>query len=423
MKKHFTKDFLRTLVGLSLALVIGLGVNYVAADWQGPSGAPTSGNPNNLLTTGFDQIKTGNLSVRSTTPPPVVGSGPGALQLFGLQVGDWGNAYNANAQKGIWSNGPLAVAGNSGLYGSTDIGPTLNTNAPVTLKVTGIAKVSDSAIIGSTGTPDYNLHLVGDTNIGRGNTCVLTPDQSDEGCPIGAYVSNVEYIPACQSPWWTNSGTEIYPCVLVTCRYVNPVTNPTSLGVCSGGSSNTGSTTAMDVTLAHSWSGGTPSWTTSLNQPNTSTQNIPGTSTPISCTNSPNYASTGSTTNGYNRTVTLDANQSGYGISGGVPPYTYAFYRKELPGITNNIDFSLSAPSFDINNPTSYGWAVFTGGLVGSTASITSSRLASVETFHPTNPSNSQPVMTTKLWAVVVTDSTGVKAVDFFGAHDMYECW
>ncbi len=432
MKKHFTKDFLRTLVGLSLALVIGLGVNYVAADWQGPSGAPTAGNPNNLLTTGSDQIKTGKLSVKSTTTTPMIGP----LDLFGLQVGDYANAYNSTAQKGIWSNGPLGVAGNSGLYGSVDVGPTMNTSSPVTMKVTGNVKVSDSAIIGSTGTPNYNLHLVGDTNIGMGNTCSLPASEAANGCPIGSYVFNVQYVDNCEG---VNLGYEVGPCTIVKCRYVNPVASPQDLGIC-GGSSGSGSTTPMTVTLAHNWppanvaagqgwSLGTtpygdgigtlgsaaagPDWTT------TGTAEIVPTSYPL-CVPRSDYTTM---TNVMNLPVSLDANLDGVSeIVGGVPPYTYTWYKKEYNGI-----FPISFVPFSVNTPTTGGWtwAAASGpGNPGPDALPHSHETFNVKTYHINRQDDgvNAPVLKTYYWAVLVTDATGAKATDQFGAHDLWHC-
>lgn len=450
MKKHFTKDFLRTLVGLSLALVIGLGVNYVAADWQGPSGAPTSGNPNNLLTTGFDQIKTGKLSVKSTTLPPLLGSGPGTVDLFGLQVGDYTNAYNAG-QKGIWSNGPLGVAGNTILAGNVEIGPTLQTaQNPVTLNVTGIAnvigaanvtdnlRVSDKQIIGAgniTTDPAYNLHLVGNTNIGRGNTCTLAGSDADDGCPIGSYVYNVNYVQNCET---TNYGYQTGPCTIVKCRYVNPVSSPQDLGIC-GGSSGSGSTTPMTVNIAHHWpidTGYGSNAVSSATNPNDGIghQNTTGygmwnythPSTEWSTTSSAELVPTLSPlclvrddyttmTNVMNSPVVLDASAAIAPIAGGVPPYTYSWYKKEYNGI-----FPISFVPFSVDTPTVGGWT-----LVSSTVSSLPNSVASfnVKTYHINRQDDTTPpVLKTYYWAVLVTDSTGAKATDQYGAHDLWHC-
>ena len=232
----------------------------------------------------------------------------------------------------------------------------------------------------------------------------------------------------------------------MTCRYVNPDPAPHSLGNCyGGGSSSGGGSSTMTVQIAHNWpapfisgqsasdgighsttvsytSTGSTEWnTTSILQPDdlTTVEFPSGSGTMINCTNSPGYSSTTSSTNGFQRTLVLDANSSGQGaITGGTPPYTYQWYFKELSGISS-VDFSVTSPSFSMSSPTSYGWTALSN--TSLTGVPLSARSVYVETFHPNVTTN--PQLNTKMWAVLVTDADGTQAFDVFGANDMYECW
>lgn len=222
MKKYFSKQFIQTLSGLSLALVFGLGVNFVFAEWQGPTANPTGNNPSNILTTGGDQVKTGKLSVFTTDSIATNRS---------FQVGDNDDAYTngVNLQKFIVFNRKLAVYDNSGLYGDVIVGPKQTIDQPsVKLTVDGRTAISDNLRIGnitplesvengdgsislevggnaSVGrlkvgdvdqtAPYYDLTLSGNTNIGMGGTCTLSVTNIETqgyGCPGGMYVSKID---------------------------------------------------------------------------------------------------------------------------------------------------------------------------------------------------------------------------------------
>jgi hypothetical protein len=369
MKKYFSKQFTQTIIGLSLAVVIGLGANFASAVWQGPSGNPTSGNPNNILTTGFDQVKTGKLGVHTSEAVP---------NNIALKVNNDALAYTGiNAQKGLLVNGFASIFGNAGLYGDTYVGPKQNLQqSPVKFQVTGRSALGTSAIVGSStvldtenqnklvvagssilgsvrvggtedinNSPGYALELRGTTNIGMGDKCTLNASDNDIGCPLGSFVQGVQYT--------EQDGPES---VSVTCQYFEPAENqPINIGDCYAGPGS-GANNPMNVTMTNS---GAPS-----------------------C-------------NSGGLTI-LDVNSDSAPITGGNEPYTYTWYHQEIDG-----------DDYPLNNPPTNGWG-------SPIATWNFSQL-----FVSVGTPSYYPNIDTHFWKVVVTDDSGDSDVAYYGAYDV----
>ncbi len=404
MKKYFSPQSVRNVMAIFLTVVIGLAANYASAVWQGPTGNPTENNPANILTTLGDQSKNGKLSVGGLDPAPAA--------PYGFQVGMSSTAYTT-AEDGIKSYGPLAVFGNTGLFGNVTVGPKMTIpTQPVTFQVTGRGSMSQNLILGSntlltasnpndlvvvgsttTGslqvgdngdpedTADFTLELRGNTNIGYGNTCSLTSDRMDDGCPLGSYLAKL------------NLNTGGVDSITGVCRYLEPAPDqPFDVGDCyggGGGGGNGGGNIPLDVTIAHRWTEVNPYflsvndynpnnavvgvWTTSTIQPTCVEQGGPS-----------------------EVTIQLDVNNSVAPIIGGVPPFTYQWSEK----IKENVITTNPAPA-------STGWTVMPGP---TTSPI---RYVTVDNYYLNSELDS------KFWKVVVTDSVGETATDIFAAHDI----
>lgn len=371
MKKYFSKEFIKTLTGISLALVIGFGVNFASALWQGPTANPTNGNPNNILTTGFNQIKTGKLGVNTTEPNP---------NNIALRVNNDDLAYTGvNSLRGFLVNGFATIFGNSGLYGDTYVGPKQDlAQSPVKFQVTGRSALGSSAVIGSSvvlsatnpnklvvvgtgivgglriggaedinNSPAFNLELRGTTNIGMGDKCTLNSAQSSLGCPLGSFVQNAQHV--------TQSG--VPDTISITCQNFEPSENqPVNTGDCYSDGPGSDGNNPMNVTMT---------------------------------------AVIGPTCNNGGLAI-LDVDNDIAPITGGNTPYNYTWYDQEIDGNDT-----------PLGNPPSNGW--------GQPITTWNSPILYVNVDTPSFIGS----VDTHFWKVVVTDANGDDDIAYYGAYDI----